>query len=454
MGTTAANLGPLACSQPQCELGALAGGDKTLRCGKCGRAFPVFNCAGQPVAWMFDDAEAALAQWRARYRGFSQQTEQECARLEAALGASDLSGSAAVRIETLLSARNRQRRTIDALLAPFGLGEGPASAATPNQVAKKQGLLSYHDNVFRDWSWGNGEAEALWQALAAVIPSDATLGTALTLGAGAGRLSYDLHRFGGADCSVLLDINPLLLAVAAFVIGGEKVALPEFPLAPLDAPAIDRTCAAPEEGVGPFQFVLGDASRPPFEPSRFDTVLTPWLIDVLGEDPHSFFARINGLLRDGGLWLNTGTLFYDELDPLRRYSEPEVLEIVEASGFELIATDRREVDYLSSPASAHGRRERVTSFSARKLRSIDKPGASTPVPRWLTDTALPVPKPTELAVAAAERLLQAQVLAAVDGERSVAAIAALLARQYDLPLADATEAVRQILQSTHDSLGR
>lgn len=428
-------------------MGTTAANHETLAC-------PVFECGGQQVAWMYEDAEAALAQWRARYRGFSQQNEQECSRLEAALGASDLTAPARARIETLLSARGQQRDKVKALLAPFELDRGSAAATASSQIAKKQGLLSYHDNIFRDWSWNNGEAEALWQALASVIPSGATLGTTLTLGAGAGRLSYDLHRLGGADSSVLLDINPLLLAVAASVIGGRKIALPEFPLAPLDMPAIDRICTAPEAGVGPFSFVLGNASRPPFESSRFDTVLTPWLIDVIGESPHSFFARINDLLCDGGLWLNTGTLFFDEVDPIARYSESEVFEIVEASGFELVATDRREVDYLSSPASAHGRREWVTSFSARKRRSVKKPGASTSLPTWLIDTTQPIPKPTAIALAASERLLQAQVLAAVDGERSVATIAALLARQYDLPLADSTEAVRRILMDTDERLRR
>lgn len=452
MGTTATTDTTYSLACPACRKASLEELNGRLRCSDCRRRFPIFNCAGESVPWLYEDGEAALAQWRARYRGFLERNRSERARIESALAASP-SGPVRRRLQALANARSRQRRSFEVLLAPFELAAEAAAAVVPSQVSKRQGLLSYHDNVFRDWSWNTSEAEALWEALASVVPSGAQLGTVLTLGAGPGRLAYDLHRFGGADCSVLLDINPLLMAVAAKVISGGTVELPEFPLAPIDAQAFDRNCAVPEAAAGPFHFVLGDASRPPFAAQSFDTILTPWLIDILEEDPREFFARVNGLLRDGGLWLNTGTLFFESRNPACRYSEAEVFAIVEESGFQIELTDRRELDYLSSPDSGHGRRERVTSFSARKVESATAPASTGLLPAWIADTALPVPKPGALVLAASERLLQAQVLAAVDGERSVAAIAALVAQQYDLPLGDAAEAVRQILMDADERSG-
>jgi|TARA_B110000238_G_C16057470_1_gene408915 hypothetical protein len=48
-------------------------------------------------------------------------------------------------------------------------------------------------------------------------------------------------------------------------------------------------------------------------------------------------------------------------------------------------------------------------------------------------------------VTSSKHLLQAQVLSAIDGERSIINIAELLAKQYDMSQDSAIAAVRQIL---------
>ena len=100
-----------------------------------------------------------------------------------------------------------------------------------------------------------------------------------------------------------MDFNPLLLLVAQAVTRGEKLHLYEFPIAPLalEDDAVLRTLAAPEPVDGSFQLVLGDALRPPFREEAFDTVVTPWLIDIISEDLPVFSARINRLLKKEGL---------------------------------------------------------------------------------------------------------------------------------------------------------
>ncbi len=67
--------------------------------------------------------------------------------------------------------------------------------------------------------------------LAALLRDEAP-GKVLVLGAGAGRLAYDLHMRTTAALTAVLDFNPLLLIVAERVTRGDSLELYEFPLAP------------------------------------------------------------------------------------------------------------------------------------------------------------------------------------------------------------------------------
>ena len=58
--------------------------------------------------------------------------------------------------------------------------------------------------------------------------------------------------------------------------------------------------------------MLADALRPPFAEGAFDTVVTPWLIDIVSENLTVFAARINRLLKEGGRWVNFGSLAFAE----------------------------------------------------------------------------------------------------------------------------------------------
>jgi hypothetical protein len=121
------------------------------------------------------------------------------------------------------------------------------------------------------------------------------LGT-LVLGAGAGRLAYDLHQQLPADNTVALDFNPLLALVAARAVSGEGVELWEFPVAPrsIGDHAVLRTLVAPEPVRDGFHLILGDVLRPPLVTGSIDVVVTPWVVDILPEDFRHFAARVNG----------------------------------------------------------------------------------------------------------------------------------------------------------------
>lgn len=437
-----------------------------LCCKHCGTAFAQYRIGSATLPWLFPNPDVARLEWNARLRAFRHKQVIEHNRLNRALDRTLSSPLARTRIEETMRARRAYGEQVDALLAPLGLdGEvmvpGMTQALDDN-LPRNQGLDSYTNNIFRDWAWNNGENEAQFGAVAEVFGASGrdSAGTVLTLGAGACRLSYDIHRHLAPTLSVVLDINPLLLATGCRVIHGEDVSLYEFPVAARDdcisgtLQACQAPAALPAGADSSFNFLFGDAGNPPFAPRSFDTVVTPWLIDILSQDLPDFAAQLNRLLPTGGTWLNTGSLAFYHRDPRRCYGEKEVFDIVERQGFELIAVDHRTIPYLQSPHSAHGRNEVIVTFVARKVFDPPEPRPSPNMPGWLLDVTRSVPGCQEFVVESSSSLLRAQVLAAVDGKRSVQAIARMVAREYDLGMHECIHAVASILGGAVDGGNR
>ncbi|MBT8079901.1 MAG: hypothetical protein KJO31_15085, partial [Gammaproteobacteria bacterium] len=422
--------------------------------------FPRFRVGPAAIPWLFPNPDVARLEWNSRLRGFRHTQMTEHNRLNRALGRTLASPLSRARIEETMRAKRAYCEQVDSLLAPLGLdGElmVPGMAkALHERLPRKQGVASYSSNIFRDWAWNNGENEAQFHAVSDVLEADSreSLGAVLTLGAGACRLPYDIHRCLSPTLSVALDMNPLLLLIASRVIHGEALSLYEFPIAPRgdSISGTLQTCQAPAALTAGtdtyFGFLLGDASNPPFAAESFDTVITPWLIDILPQDLTEFAAQLNRLVPVGGIWLNTGSLAFHHRDPKRCYGEKEVFEIVERRGFELIAIDHRTIPYLQSPQSAHGRNELLVTFAARKVSDLaEQEAPSSTSPDWLLDVTRPVPGCPEFVVESSSYLLSAQVLAAVDGKRSVHAIASMVAREYDLSMDECLHAVASILSN-------
>lgn len=433
-----------------------------LRCPACNTRFPLITSGAASIPWLFRRPEVARLEWSARYRGFLNRNVNQYNRLNRALNKTLSSRVARQRIENTMRAFREHRNQVASVLAPLSLDSDvlvPAvTKALQDILPKNQGLMSYADNVFRDWAWNNGENEALLDAVDEVLKADRrdAIGSVLTLGAGACRLSYDMHRRYLPARSVALDFNPLLLLLGSRIIHGDVLPLYEFPLAALDEPmsGVLQDCQAPSalrgDAASRFSFVLGDATNPPFAAQSFDTVVTPWLIDIIPQDLQDFVPQVNRLLPEGGVWLNTGSLAFFHENPHRCYSESEVLEIVEQHGFEIVAVDHRTIPYLQSPHSAHGRVERIVSFVATKTADVNCSRDPVHLPDWLLDMSRPVPGSAELVVESSSYLFAAQVTAAIDGKRSIKAIARMVAREYDLDMDQCVHAVSRILADAYE----
>ncbi|MFK7916232.1 MAG: hypothetical protein AB8B93_20130 [Pseudomonadales bacterium] len=388
---------------------------------------------------------------------FRQANASSRGRLDAELAKDDLQPAVCERLIRKRDALATLQTGVDSLLQGLGLTSAQSclgAARCNDGLPRSQDLLSYRNNLFRDWSWDNGEAQAMLAAVNAVLAAptgrNPQLGRTLTLGSGAGRLSYDLHQQHQPVHSVLLDMNPLLSALAAQIIGGVVVHMPEFPVAPrcgADASRIQR-CALPSGAPAApanLQVLVADALAPPFAAASFDTVLTPWLVDILPISLRCFVPVVNRLLPCGGRWVNTGTLAFALDDESENYAPDEVPALIEAAGFELQAFEQVTQPYLQSPLSAHGRVEQIYSWHAVKRADCLPDRTIANRPTWLDAIDAPIPADEQFAYASAHHLLNAQVLGAVNGKRSLQTIARLLAAKHQLDETTARSAIEAIL---------
>jgi ubiquinone/menaquinone biosynthesis C-methylase UbiE/uncharacterized protein YbaR (Trm112 family) len=444
----------LAC--PRCDKTPLTFDDGTFRCEACKIDFP--DVGGIP--WMFADPDASLGEWRNRLQFALQQLGHEIAGLDVELKDENLRTLTRRRLERYRKSVEQHRRALQKLLRPVDVqsqsGSFESYLALRTRLPVDQGLNTYYANVHRDWAWGDEENEASLKQLRSVLHDNADLGDVLVLGAGAGRLAYDVHR--QLDCSrlVAMDFNPLLMLVAKEMAQGNRLSMYEFPIAPrsLEDDAVLRRLSAPEAAGDDFHLVLGDALRAPFAAGSFDTVITPWLIDIISEDLPVFATRINRLLGDDGRWVNFGSLAFADPSRARRYSPEETKAIVAECGFSDPYVSQATIPYMCSPASRHGRQERVFSFCAYKERDARSVPRHKALPDWLVTGKEPVPLTQSFRTQAMTTQIYSFIMSLIDGKRSIEDMAKILEQQKLMSRQEAVPAIRSFLTRMHDDAQR
>jgi uncharacterized protein YbaR (Trm112 family)/ubiquinone/menaquinone biosynthesis C-methylase UbiE len=444
----------LAC--PRCDKAPLEIDDGVYHCKACDIDFPSID----GIPWMFAEPQAMLGEWRGRLQFSLQQLSQESAQLDAELGSKDLRPLTKRRIERYKKATDSHRRSLQKILQPVDVqslhGNYEGYLALRTRLPADQALNTYYANVHRDWAWGGEENKASIKQVRAVLHENAELGNVLVLGAGAGRLAYDLHMQMDCTTTIAMDFNPLLLLIAQSVTQGESLKMYEFPIAPrsLEDDAVMRTLAAPDVVRDGFHLLLGDALRPPFAAQSFDTVVTPWLIDIITEDLPVLAARINGLLKPNGRWVNFGSLAFAHPERARRYSPEETKAIVSENGFSDPYVSEATIPYMCSPASRHGRQERVFSFSAYKERDAEKPERHRALPDWIVTGTEPVPLTPSFRSQAMTTQIYSFIMSLIDGKRTLKDMAVVLEKQKLMTKEEAEPAIRSFLTKMYDDSQR
>ncbi len=461
MPDTAPLLDIFAC--PRCDKAPLEQLANALHCAGCKTEFPTVG--GIPC--LFADPASSLGEWRNRLHFELQRLAHDSERLRTELRAADLRALTRRRLESLLAATDSHRKSLQQLLVPLDVQSMQASyeshLALRTRLPIDQALGTYYANVHRDWAWGDEENAASLQQVSLALAASAQtgisaddIGNTLVLGSGASRLAYDMHMAFNPPRTVAVDFNPLLLLIAQSAVSGTPLDLYEFPLAPksIDDVAVLRTLRAPEPVRAGLSFVLADVLRAPFCNGSFDTVVTPWLIDIVGEDLPILAARINRLLKKGGRWVNFGSLAFDHPQHSRCYSAQEIIDIVETCGFRTPEIQEAIIPYMCSPASRHGRRELSFTFAAVKSEDASIPPRNKALPDWIVTGREPVPLLPSFRTQALSTQIYSFIMSLIDGRRSIADMAATLEERKLMTRQEAEPAIRNFLTRMYDDSQR
>jgi len=449
---------PLYC--PACK--ATVELDSELHCQACDTTYPELS----GVPFLFPYPQRELARWEARAHSEQQLLRKRQNECDKALAGPDPISSRSQatidRLKHLSHAYGAQLDCISTLLKPL-LRDRPGSDLTTYQALNTQGLqdsttlFSYATNLFRDWVWGDKENDQALSMLQSVAPDLlASRGRTLVLGAGGGRLAWDLACASSSDVFAV-DINPFTTLAAQQITqarptGDSALTLWEFPLAPVATKdtALERNlCAHSNTTPANLQFVLADARALPFALNSFDLVITPWFTDVVQEAPKATARRINGLLKTDGQWLNFGSVAFANADPAQCLLLEELCDLVAANGYARPRVTEQQGPYLQSPHSRFSRVELLHAFAAKKERHLTKEAPDdkeSSAPAWIADPRLAIPTLGRFQEQALATQVHAYLMSLIDGERSIEAIAQVLEERRLMTAREAVPVVQDFLK--------
>jgi len=129
--------------------------------------------------------------------------------------------------------------------------------------------------------------------------------------------------------------------------------------------------------------------------------------------------------------VNFGSLAFSSPERARCYSPEETKAIVAESGFSDPYVSQATIPYMSSPASRHGRQERVFSFSAYKERA-------------------PVPLTPSFRQQAMTTQIYSFIMSLIDGKRSIKDMSVVLENQKLMTKEEAIPAIRSFMTRMYD----
>jgi len=420
---------------PACR-GQLSEQAGQYQCTQCRADYPTLG--GVPC--LLPEPDRWRASWRLQLEELTNAANETVAMFEKELRKPALLENTRVRLQTQI---DLTKKTLDEVTSIIEPAAGP-NTDNPIPAPRIDPLNTFH-YLHRDWAETTENGTAL--ACVERVLDGAPLGRLLVLGAGAGRLAYDLHVTKRASLTVALDIDPLVALVAQQMGSGGRIELTEARSNATEMTrfGVLRTLQAPAGPVERFHVLLANGLNPPLREQMFDTVLTPWFIDVVPADLRDFMSVLSRVLVPGGRWINYGPLLFPPSRPAAyRYAREEVAEIAQAAGFDITRETDELVRFAYSPLAARGRLEHCIAFSAQK--------GSPKADAWLQLPHLPVPDFPGRAEVRHESAAFNAIIALIDGQRSINDIALQLGAGPDVNLGAMKDAVRLCLQTLHPSL--
>jgi hypothetical protein len=300
-----------------------------LVCSACGHIYPVLG----DIPILLPNPEELVGLWQNRYANFVSGQQRNIQSNLQLITSPDIYPPLRERLKTITRARSENLRAIMELMAPLQ-ALPPGLPPTQNTDALGSFILLVY--LLRDWGWNTDEVDILCDTVMNSLPQDLSLDSLLVLGAGACRDAFNLHTHYHCKFTVSVDIAPLMLLGAYRVLAGQPLNL--YQILPNNVRNAQDNVSywqlrAPHMPENDFLYLFADATRMPFADASFQAVLTPFIIDAVGEDLRSLAPKINRVLEPGGYWANYGAMTFL---PGFSYTAEEVLSIVSASGFRIL----------------------------------------------------------------------------------------------------------------------
>lgn len=408
--------------------------------------YPIIN----GVPWLLPNPQNSLTDWGIKLNHFNQVLLSEIQSLEKDVTRS--TGATQERLNRLLTAKQVFIRRVSELLLPVvsaKAGTKNAYDALHDRAPTTQNLLSYEANLYRDWVWGEEEnritADLIYSHMQGLKCDKLAV-----LGAGAGRLAIDIHKKCLPQITVATDINPLLVMAAEYLLQDQTFSFYEFPLQPrkTEFVAVEHQIKGEAKPKG-FHFLFSDVTKPCFKHAAFDSVLTPWFVDIQPLEFGRFLQQLNQYIPIGGHWINFGSLVFNQKRDTLCYSIEEVIEIAHTKGFKIENIQEHDIPYLKSPYNAGHRMEHVWSWSAQKIADVEPLKLTQNLPAWLLDDKQPIPQTQYFQQFSFTHRIYSQLSALVDGRTSISKISRKLARQNKMDETEALNLTRKLFQDIY-----
>lgn len=427
----------LRCANCSGELEFEQGDEVSIRCTSCvARYFTL----GDTVC-IFPNGMYQKVLWQHQLGLMVDTGRRGLATLHESASRYDLSQHTRRRVQEHIEAVSLSQDSTISLMADVGIEPQIHESL---QGAQAPDLAEYWELMLRDWVWdrctnsaysADENREALERVLS--VNDNEKPQAVLVVGAGSGRLSWDVHRALNPDCTIALDTNPVMLSVADRLIKQQKnLSLGEIKIWPQMEPrpsvALWEVPAVEDEEGRRHRWhaLAADGWNIPLQENSCDLIITPWYIDVNGGDVRDTIATISRFLKPGGLWINTGPLLFSREIPIQlKYQPEEIREFLQLSGFDLVSERIDQIRHLAADLDVRERLEKLWTFSARLSSEAEErlvPGVKA---AWLVMHHLPVPagflSPPQ------EHPVMEMIFSKIDGRRGINEISAEVAP--DLP---------------------
>jgi carnosine N-methyltransferase len=327
------------------------------------------------------------------------------------------------------------------------------------------GYSDLFDYLKRDWCWlpeGEQEIQEIEKTLFNELrKGDTNLDNVLVIGAGAGRLAWDLSKTFGqvyaVDKSFLMasHFNAVQKEdLHFFEINSKNVLHNSDTVRALRASAVPPWEATadvkPKNSVAYF---VADALHIPLPDHSLSVIVSVYFSDVV--PMHSFVKEVKRLLKPGGVFIHYGPLDYHFDDWINRMAGNEIKALFSQNGFKIKTDDTVLGTHLMSSASMLSKQYKNWVFSASRLSipaqvmnedailsivgeiNYETKGGLSSEKEELTEVSLLLPDGETYE--GADSVLD--ILRIIDGQKTIREVVEMLETAYEFPDSEARQKV-------------